>query len=208
MPIDTSVFGSGNNVIRLRCSVDFVTGKAVYQISRFDKNSTPQNRIIQTGTMQIGVNVSVAQSSFNVFDTARSMVTIANGTANVAMGTAKVGATAGVAALTGGADQIISGATTIANGVIDGLQSIMPQISTSGANGCAVAYEDRPYITVQYFRPVGVAPEVNGYVTMRYEQISKLSGFIKCSNAQYDGPGMASEAAAINAALNSGFYYE
>lgn len=208
MPIDTSVFGSGNNVIRLRCSVDFVTGKAVYQISRYDADSTPQNRIMQTGTMQIGVNVSVAQSSFNVFDTARSMVAIANGTANVAMGSAKVGATAGVAALTGGADQIISGATTIANGVIDGLQSIMPQISTSGANGCAVAYEDRPYISVQYFRPVGVAPEVNGYVTMRYEQISNLSGFIKCSNAQYNGPGMASEAATINAALNSGFYYE
>ena len=208
MPLDTSVFGPNDNEIRLRISIDFVTGTALYYLSCYSTGFTPQYRIFQTGSVQIGVNVSVAQSTFNVFDTARSMVAIGNGAANVALGSAKIGATAGIAALTGGADQVVSGTTTIANGVIDGLQSIMPQISTSGANGCAIAFEDAPYISVQYLSPTNIAPELNGYLDMRRHVINTLSGYIKCVNSRYNGPGLTDEVATIEAAMANGFFYD
>lgn len=164
---------------------------------------------MQTGPCQIGVNVSVAQSSFDIFGVTRSAVAVANGAATAAVGAAKIGATAGIAALTGASNDVISGTTTIANGLIDGLQSVMPQISTNGQNGSTIGFWEPPSITVQYYVPFGVSPATDGYLTMAPRQLSELvGGFVKCRNAHYTGLGFTDEVATIDACLNNGLFLE
>lgn len=208
IPLDTSFFDSNGTTIRLRLTVDYVTGKAMYCIYKY-QTASPSIQYMQTGPCQIGVNVSVAQSSFDIFGVTRSAVAVANGAATAAVGAAKIGATAGIAALTGASNDVISGTTTIANGLIDGLQSVMPQISTNGQNGSTIGFWEPPSITVQYYVPFGVSPATDGYLTMAPRQLSELvGGFVKCRNAHYTGLGFTDEVATIDACLNNGLFLE
>ena len=208
IPLDTSFFEANGTTIRLRLTVDYVTGKAVYCIYKYQE-SAPSIQYMQTGPCQIGVDVSVAQSSFDIFGVARSAVSIANGAATAAVGAAKIGATAGIAALTGASNDVISGTTTIANGLIDGLQSVMPQVTTNGQNGSTISWFEPPSITVQYFVPFGSSPATDGYLTMAPRKLSELvGGFVKCRNAHYTGTGLMGEVATIEACLNNGIFLE
>lgn len=118
--------------------------------------------------------------------------------------------------LVGAAANVIGGAVGIAygnfvgyaEGVLSGLSCLMPQLSTSGTNGTKAAFVTAPTLIISRQLLADEDKEQLGRPLCSPQQISSLSGFVLCENADLDSAGTATEKEQIVSFMNSGFYYE
>lgn len=109
-----------------------------------------------------------------------------------------------VSATTGNAGGFFGSAVAVANGILS------PQTCVSGGAGNKTIIQERPNIIVSCENLGSKSFPTNqaGRPYYTNNQISNLSGFVKCGNASFDSACLEPIKEQINNYLNSGFYYE
>lgn len=192
IPIDSSFIkhefeesGHGHNYLHGYIYCDCITGMADLYLSVTDGYGTSADGYMYCGmrSAQIGVPVQLAQVTSDWIN---------------AIGGA-------VNAVTGGITNGISG---IFEGIKNGLESLMPQVSTSGSNGCLNEVVTPPLLICEHYQMVDENLTEFGRPLCNTRTISSLSGFIKCGEADHQFSGTKDENRQINDYMKNGFYYE
>lgn len=103
------------------------------------------------------------------------------------------------------AGAIVSGLSGVASAV----NSMLPQLSTKGAEGSFLAYSlGAPELHAFYNLQVDTDPERYGRPLCEIETLSSLSGYTLCSNASLSLSCSDNELTEIESLLNGGFYIE
>ena len=95
-----------------------------------------------------------------------------------------------------------------AQGILSGLASMMPQLSSSGTNGSKSAFVTAPTLIVTRQNLVDEDKAQIGRPLCSAVTVSSLSGYILCENADLDVAATPTEKDAILSYMNGGFYYE
>lgn len=118
--------------------------------------------------------------------------------------------------LVGMASNVVGGAVGLAygnvvgfaQGILSGLASLMPQMTSSGTNGTKSAFVTAPRLIITRQSLTGEDRAQFGRPLCDTVTISSLSGYIECENADLDSAASYIEKEQIVSYLNSGFYYE
>lgn len=164
--------------LTLGLSVDFISGMGKLTL----REGTNGNLIHQTFS-QIGVPMKVSQVSQSVLG---AIGNVLGGSVGIRYGNV-VG---------------------YAQGVVSGLQSLMPQVSSGGANGSKSAFVVAPELVITRQSLTNEDKAQLGRPLCDVQTISTLSGFVLCENADLDTSASPSEKAEIINGMNTGFYYE
>ena len=183
------------NVSKMTVDYDFemITGNIFYAIKNAD------GRIIQTASACLAAQCPLGQMTVNTAGVASSLAGIAGGAAALAFGAPAVAAVGLSSLLLSGANAVLQAnrrAPSISGAVGGRTGTVIKDIRLTLFIMDTENPADADYIATRG-RPVG-----------KVMQISSLSGFVQCENAQVNADCFGNEYEAINAALNTGFYYE
>lgn len=183
------------NVSKIMVDYDFemITGNVFYTIKNAD------GRIIQTASACVAAQCPLGQMTVNTAGVASSLAGIAGGAVALAFGAPAVAAVGLSSLLLSGANAVLQAnrrAPSISGAVGGRIGAVIKDIRLTLFIMNTEDPADADYIATKG-RPVG-----------KVMQISSLSGFIQCENAQVNADCYGNEYDAINAALNTGFYYE
>lgn len=182
IPIDTSTLSNGYYLYS-PVMIDHITGQATIRISTCEPDSLDETHVVTERSGQLGVPIQLAQVLTDNFHTATS-----------------IGGAIG-AALTGNIFGAISG-------VSSAIESQMPQVSTSGANGSFVAFIQQPVLIIERTMLVNENKEEFGKPIYQNFKINTIPGYILCGEADHDFACTDVESQMINNALKTGFFYE
>lgn len=168
----------GDQNLTLGISVDFLTG-----MGKLTLRAGSQGELIYKQYAQIGVPMKISQMSQGL----------------VAAGANVVGGAVGLA---------YGNVVGFAQGVLSGLASMMPQLSSSGTNGSKSAFVTAPTLIVTRQNLVDEDKAQIGRPLCSPMTISSLSGYILCEGADLDVAATPTEKDAILSYMNGGFYYE
>lgn len=169
--------------IIVRTEVDMTTGKGLIKIQ--SRQGSVQ---YICSPAQVGVIIPIANQSNDVMGAGNALVTGAG--AGTALGGA-VGAVLGVTA-----------------GVTSALNSLIPQVSSKGAQGSAVGLDDNIVLRGRFWVPAEEDIKHFGRPLMESTKISTLSGYLEVADGDIEFPGTVEELRAVKSALESGIYYE
>lgn len=183
------------NVSKITVDYDFemITGNIFYVIKNAD------GRIIQTASACLAAQCPLGQMTVNTAGVASSLAGVVGGAAALAFGAPAVAAVGLSSLLLSGANAVLQAnrrAASISGAVGGRIGSVIKDIRLTLFIMNTEDPADADYIATRG-RPVG-----------KVMQISSLSGFVQCENAQVNADCYGNEYDAINAALNTGFYYE
>lgn len=191
--LDPSIFGEAainNTTIKCDVDLDLVSGNVCYNLITGVNNA----RIAEFNG-NVSVEVPIGKSSYNV---TRQISTAASGVAGVVAGAASQNYAGAIASG-------VSAAMSVADNAMN------PQVSIlAGGSGNKSQLDHFGSIVITY-KSVGSRdiPLTNyGRPLYGWRVINTLSGFVKCNAASIDIPGAGPNKDAVNAYLNSGFYYE
>lgn len=171
--------------ISAEVDVDEITGKACLQIK-----DGGGNIITQTGA-QLGVPVSIAQSTVDFSGIVSNLSTAVGGAVSAAGG------------------NIITGTADVIGGAVGSfISAVSPNLSISGTQGAALKLGDSWTLYAVTHRLGTRAPERYGEPFAGYTALSGLSGYTQCANAAIDLPGTDTEIDVVTSYLNGGFYIE
>lgn len=165
--------------------VDEVTGKACLQIK-----DGSGNIVTQTGA-QLGVPVSIAQSTVDFSGIVSNLSTAVGGAFSAAGGN-----------IVGGTADVVGGA------VGSFVSAISPNLAISGTQGAALKLGDSWTLYAVTHRLGTRAPARYGEPFAGYTSLASLTGYTQCANAAIDLPGTDAEIDAVISYLNGGFYIE
>lgn len=183
IPIDTNCLSTGNYLYS-GVLIDHITGQATIRIATCeDAAHLDDTHIITERSGSIGVPIQLAQV---LTDNMHTMTSVAG-----AVGSALTG-------------NIIGAIGSIASAI----ESQMPKVSTSGANGSFCAFIQQPVLIAEHYT---IAEENNsefGKPLCSTMKIKNIPGFIQCGEADHNFACADVERQMINNFLKSGFYYE
>lgn len=178
IPIDANIFVNHTSLV-LNIGVDVITGLARLTLRTGGVNTVR----FYTQYGEIGVDCKISQISQGIIESVGDIV--------------------------GGAWSIGAGNPLgFAAGVVSGLEALMPQLRTSGANGSKIAFTFAPTLTI---KRQSLTPEDRaqfGRPLCEVMQIGQLSGYVQCENVDIDSVGTASEKRALVEYMEGGFFYE
>ena len=183
IPIDTNFVNIGNYLYSA-VLVDHITGQATIRLSIAPSSSSLNEYNIMTErTGVIGVPIQLAQVMTDYVNT-----------------------------LSSGADIIGSAFSLNLGGVFKGLlsavESQMPKVSTSGANGSFVETIQYPYLISEFLPIVNENNTEYGRPLCSTATINTLSGYIQCGEADHAFTATKTESEEINRYMREGFFYE
>ena len=195
------------NVVRcnllIKSTIDLTTGELVYirYRKKYYSGGTTSTEIAQEYRTNIGIEIPLQSSNRDMLSFASDIIA---GVGSVALMVASGGSAAGVVAM---------GASSAAKAVVDVAQQNYMTAGSFNAHGTQISTAE----------PTGLHLIQTGFLTqtdpgtykdqigipyMKADTISNHSGYIKCGNASVDIPGHVEDKEAVNAYLNSGFFYE
>lgn len=169
---------AGVSSITLGLSVDFLTG-----MGKMTLRAGSSAHLIHKEYAQIGVPMKISQVTQSL----------------VGMGTNVVAGAVGLA---------YGNVVGFAQGVLSGLASLMPQMTSAGTNGTKSAFVNAPTLIITRQTLVDEDRAQFGRPLCAPYTISSLSGYIECENADLDSAASLPEKNQIMSYMNSGFYYE
>lgn len=183
IPIDTAFFENGRY---LYCPywVDHITGEATIRVSVCASNNMVETYICAERSSKLGVSIQLAQVMADYSHTIQTM---------------QSGMSGGIAGMIAGA----IGAT-----VQSALDAKFPAVSTSGSNGSFMETIQAGVIVAKFTKVVSEDNTDMGRPLMQTKTLNTLSGFIKCAEAHFASPCLASEREKVESFMLSGFYYE
>ena len=179
------------NTIKVQMAVDLATGDSIIELK-------DGSNLIACYTYNIGVACPVGQVNANVSGAAGGLISAAGA----------AGAVRSIAS----SSPVAAGIIGVASAINSVGQAVTPTMSARGGKGGRAMISQDPYIRLTLIARYTTDPDdlkaTQGSIFMKETQISLLSGYVKCSNAEVPMAGMESDKQAVNDLLNSGFYYE
>lgn len=185
--------------LQIVCRIDIITGKA--QLTAGGE----ENALCIYENAQLGVPIQISQITTDF----RAAVTTLGSAASTAAGLIGVGgvAAAGAGAVVGGLAMGVD-IGQAAGAIGNALTAAFNDVSHSGSNGSLVGYGLKPTIGSLFAIPVDDYNAERGRPLCKAKQLSSLSGYILCENADVNFACFKEEATAIKSYLNSGCYIE
>lgn len=95
-----------------------------------------------------------------------------------------------------------------AAGIVSGLEALMPQLTSGGANGTKSGFNLPPTLIIKRQSLTPEDREQLGRPLCDIQTIGSLSGYIQCENVDVDSVGTAAEKRQIIEYMEGGFFYE
>lgn len=195
--IDNTFFKVGNK-INISYVIDLISGQCYTRIAKRDDSvSPPAEDLIAERNFLIGVPIQIAQVGTDYLGTAVSAIN----TIPQIMG----GAISGIASGKGAIMGAIAGG---ASGIYNTLQSVMPQVETSGQNGSFLAPVNNTHVVEQFYKIVDEDIAHRGRPLCELRQLNTLTGFILCAEGEIDISCYDNERKEIVRYLTEGFFWE
>ena len=183
IPLDTN-FREIGNYLYSAVLVDHITGQATIRVSISPSSSNlSEYNIMTEKSGMIGVPIQLAQIMPDYIGTVNS-----------------VGGTIG-SILTGNIGGAISN-------VMSAIESQMPKVSTSGANGSFIETLQYPQLICEFLKLTDEDNTEFGRPLCAIRTINTLSGYVQCGEDDHSFTATKSEADDINRNLKQGFFYE
>ena len=180
---------ASRGTVSISIDVDLISGAVAYVLKHVNSGC-----IIATFTGQLGVNIPLVSTAVN---SAGAVESFAGTAATVAAAVASENYFGAAAAAVSGTVSTVNTLTS-AQGSLNGYTGNIGFAKRQHQVLCSVVnYGSKTF-------PASVA----GRPLYEYRAINTLSGYVKCGAASIDIPGAAPNKDAVNAYLNSGFYYE
>ena len=183
IPIDTNFISIGKYLYSA-VLVDHITGQATIRVA-LSPSSTNLNEynIMCERTGMIGVPIQLAQVLTDYVNTLSS------------------------------ASDVISSAVSfnlggVFKGLLSAVESQMPKVSTSGANGSFIETLQYPQLISEFLNIVNENRIEFGRPLCDTRTVSSLSGYIQCGEADHAFSGTRAENEEINRNMKEGFFYE
>lgn len=107
----------------------------------------------------------------------------------------------------GAASNFVNATAAIGSGIMSGLESAVPRVSSSGGSG-SIYVNSLVYLVGEFYTQTETNLMYQGYPCCKVKTLSELSGFIKCRNANIKCNATAEGTAVIINYLNGGMFIE
>lgn len=182
MPLDTSGLpDTTERAVTAGMDVDLITGQAILRVS------SPGGGTLAYATGKIGVDISLAQIAVDYKGAAVQAIQ-----------------TVGSAIASGGASLLTGGLSGISNAI----DSLIPQMQTSGANGSIAEYYTMPRIECQFINIVAEDNERLGRPLCARRKINTLSGYVQTADTELQIPATADEIDMIKTYMEGGMHFD
>lgn len=182
LPLDASALpDTSDRTVIANMMVDLITGLAILQVT------SPGGGTLAYASGKISVDISLAQIAIDYKGAAVQAIQ-----------------TVGAAIASSGASLLTGGLSGISNAI----DSLVPQMRTSGANGSIADYFIMPRIICQF---ITIAAEDNdrlGRPLCARRKISTLSGFVQTVDTELPIPATSGEIDMIKSYMEGGFHYD
>ena len=188
--------------IAVECKVDLASGQMVMDIYARDTELTPTNTWhIARSTVQIGIDVPIAQIATDIVGTAQAGIGAI--TSGISGGVSGFGSGGVVGAIVGAVGGLLGGAIDTAVKAATPIANIMP------STGSLAGYFQQPEIICSFKHVCDDVPTIIGKPLCAPAQINTLSGFTQCAtNHIAIKNATREELTQIETYMKEGFYYE
>lgn len=193
-PLDLSYFDRDDNTLTMTYIIDIITGQCKVRFQSYNSAASPiRYHIICEKEYLCGVPIQLAQIATDYLGTAVAAI---DATANTVQNALSLN---------------IGGAiSSAAHGIYNTLNASMPQLATSGTNGSMMITDPNLLATFcyQHFKLTDEDITHKGRPLCESRTINTLSGYILCSDGEFDISCMDEERTAISDFLTTGFFWE
>ena len=183
IPIDTNFISIGKYLYSA-VLVDHITGQATIRVSLCpSSNNLNEYNIMCERTGMIGVPIQLAQVLTDYVNTLSSATDVISSALSFNLG-------------------------GVFKGLLSSVESQMPKVSTSGANGSFIETLQYPQLISEFLNIVNENQTEFGRPLCDTRTISTLSGYIQCGEADHAFSGTRAENEEINRNMKEGFFYE
>lgn len=198
IPIDPSYLEIGSYLVN-SYKVDVITGETIFEVYIADNPAGTGRKLIAKTSFMLGTPIQIAQVGIDYLGTALQAVS--------AGGSLVEGAVSGF--MTGGIGGAIAGAiSNSANGIYNAINTAMPQLATSSANGSFANSQLSTILVAIHYVVVDEDVTHRGRPLCEVRQIKTLSGYILCAEGDLDLNACDSERREVARFLTTGFYWE
>lgn len=197
-PIDPSYIEIGSYLINTY-TVDYITGETIFETFVADNSSGIGRKLLHKTTFLLGTPVQIAQVGVDYLGT---IVNAVDTGGKVASGAFEGFLAGGVGGAVAGA--IVSGAS----GIYNTINSAMPQLVTSGANGSFASQAVSTVLIAIHYVTVDEDIHHRGRPLCELRQIKNLSGYVLCAEGDIDLNAYDSEREDVRRFLTTGFFWE
>lgn len=182
VPLDASALpDTSNRTVNANMQVDLVTGYAILQVT------SPGGGTLAYASGKIGVDISLAQIAVDYKGAAVQAIQ-----------------TVGAAIASGGASLLTGGLSGISNAI----DSLVPQMRTSGSNGSIADYYIMPRIICQFITIAAEDNERLGRPLCARRKINTLSGFLQTVDTELEIPATSGEIDMIKSYMEGGMHFD
>ena len=185
---------SVTNSITVEIQTDFISGRSVMIVTMVTNITPLEHYIFARREVQLGVNIQLAQIAANRIGLLQDGL---SGAASV-IGNLVTG-------------NIVGTIASAASGIMAAYQTAQPRVLSNGSNDSLLALLQRytdPYVYEIFHEIVDEDNTNHGRPLCQVKQISTLSGYVMCANAEISIDGFPEEREQIMSLMNSGFFYE
>ena len=198
LPIDTSYLEIGSYLIN-SYKVDFITGETIFEVYIADHSAGTNRKLISKTNFLLGTPIQLAQVGIDYLGTATQALS--------AGGDLMSGAIQGFMA--GGVAGAVAGAVTnSASGIYNAINTAMPQLITSSANGSFANSQISTILVALHFIIVDEDIHHRGRPLCAMRKINTLSGYVLCAEGDIDLNAYDSERQEVKQFLTTGFFWE
>lgn len=182
VPLDASGLpDTTDRTVNANMQVDLITGYAILTIT------SPGGGTLAYASGKIGVDISLAQIAVDYKGAAVQAVQ-----------------TVGAAIASGGASLLTGGLSGISNAI----DSLVPQMRTSGSNGSIADYYIMPRIICQFITIAAEDNERLGRPLCARRKINTLSGFLQTVDTELEIPATSGEIDMIKSYMEGGMHFD
>lgn len=182
VPLDASGLpDTSDRTVIAKMDVDLITGYATLQVT------SPGGGTLAYASGKIGVDISLAQIAVDYKGAAVQAIQ-----------------TVGAAIATGGASLLTGGLSGISNAI----DSMVPQMRTSGSNGSIADYYIMPRIVCQFITIAAEDNERLGRPLCARRKINTLSGFLQTVDTELQIPATSGEIDMIKSYMEGGMHFD
>lgn len=193
-PLDLSYFDRDDNTLTMTYIIDIITGQCKVRFQSYNSSASPiRYHVICEKEYLCGVPIQLAQIATDYLGTAVAAI---DATANTVQNALSLN---------------IGGAiSSAAHGIYNTLNASMPQLATSGTNGSMMITDQNLLATFcyQHYKLTDEDITHKGRPLCESRTINTLSGYILCSDGEFDISCMDEERTAISDFLTGGFFWE
>ena len=198
LPIDTSYLEIGNYLVN-SYKVDYITGETIFEVYIADNSSGTGRKLIGKTNFMLGTPIQLAQVGIDYLGTVSQGLSAGGSIVTGALEGASVGGVAGAiaGALTGGI-----------SGISNAINTAMPQLVTSSANGSFANAQISTILSALHYVIVDEDITHRGRPLCELRQIKNLTGYVLCAEGDLDLNAYDSEREEISSFLTTGFFWE